>query len=139
MGEITAIYHVGDIVPIDSNPAAIFLVSKGEANRISYQQDLNFIARLLGANDAFSFSWGDLRYQHTQAIRAKLQETISVQTGKPLSPAYVNRMLCALRGVLKTSWRLGLMSGDAYQRAIDVDGVNKVLAAELTRKAPEAK
>ena len=39
-----------------------------------------------------------------------LVETVSERTGKPLSPASVNKALAALRGVLREAWRLGLMS-----------------------------
>jgi site-specific recombinase XerD len=59
--------------------------------------------------------WAALRYQHAQAIRARLAES--------RSPGGVNRILAALRGTLKEAWRLGLMDGEAYQRAADVPTV----------------
>ena len=56
---------------------------------------LNAIASLLTNNscDALSLDWSKLRYQHTAAIRAVLMEKHSTATA--------NRMLCALRRVLK--------------------------------------
>jgi integrase/recombinase XerD len=110
-------------IKLERNPAAVFLASKVNYTRKDYQSDLNTIARLLGAKDAFSCNWAALRYHHTQAIRIMLQEIISERTGKPLSPATINHMLNTLRGVLKTAWKLGLMSGDDYQRAVDIEGV----------------
>jgi integrase/recombinase XerD len=114
-----------ELVPLDRNPIAIFLASKIKITREDHQRDLNTIARILGADNAFVCNWAELRYQHTQAIRTKLQETVSQRTGKPYSPQYINHMLIALRGVLKTTWRLGLISGEDYRRAIDVEGVKE--------------
>ncbi len=56
-----------------------------------------------------------LRYQHTQAIRAVLAERYR--------PSTANKMLAALRGVLQQAWRLGLIHGDDYHRAVDVESV----------------
>jgi site-specific recombinase XerD len=80
------------------------------------EQALDTIARL--ANDeasAYTLPWHQLRHQHTAAIRARLAEQFSAAT--------VNKMLSALRGVLKATWRLGLMNGDDYQRAADIQAV----------------
>ena len=78
---------------------------------------LNAIARLLTNDecDALSLDWSKLRYQHTAAIRAVLMEKHSTATA--------NRMLCALRRVLKEAFRLGLMSADDYGHAADIKNV----------------
>ncbi len=74
----------------------------------------------LGAGE---LPWEALRYQHCQAIRSALQETISERTGRHLSPGYINKTLAALRGVLREAWRLGHMTAEDYHRAADLDPV----------------
>lgn len=64
--------------------------------------------------------WGELRYEHTSAIRARLLQATTAK-GELLAPAYVNKHLAALRRVLKEAWRLELMSGEDYHRAIDLE------------------
>jgi integrase len=78
---------------------------------------LDQIAAILsgGHIDALNLNWAGLRYQHTQAIRARLSEHYA--------PATVNGMLSALRGVLKEAWRLGQMDAETYQRAVDIENV----------------
>lgn len=62
-----------------------------------------------------TLDWAGLRYQHTQAIRAKLAET--------RVPSGVNKIVAAVRGVLREAWRLGLMDAEAYERAADIRSV----------------
>ena len=107
----------------ETNPAVVFLAGKSANSRRVYQADLDTIANLLGAPDAFSCNWAAMRYQHTQAVRTMLQEMVSDRTMKPLAPATINRMLTCLRGVLKAAWRLGLVSAEDYHRAVDMDNV----------------
>jgi site-specific recombinase XerD len=73
--------------------------------------------RLASAGEAraLEFPWWMLRYQHTEAIRAKLAQGNA--------PATANKVLSAMKGVLKYSWRLGLMSADESDRASDVEPV----------------
>ena len=91
--------------------------------------------------------WWLFRYQHAARIRALL---LDPEWG--YSPASVNKHLSALRGVMKESWHLGLMSGDDYARAREIknvkgkreltgrsvgeDEVAKMLAACATSKVP---
>jgi site-specific recombinase XerD len=114
--------------PADRNPVSVYLASLGVRTRRVVQGDLHVIARLLtgarwdtdgnlmgGRCDAYSLQWGALRYQHTAAVRAVLSEHYAHTTA--------NRILSSLRGVLKTSWRLGVMPTEEYQRAVDIAAV----------------
>jgi site-specific recombinase XerD len=75
---------------------------------------LNTIAGILttGKANAETCPWPAIRYQHTAAIRAALMEKYK--------PSTANKMLAALRGVLKECWRLGYMTAEDYHRATDV-------------------
>jgi site-specific recombinase XerD len=77
-------------------------------------QGLSVVAAMFGQTPE-SLPWAGLRYQHTQAIRAKLAES--------RAPAGVNKILAAIRGVLREAWRLGLMDAETYERAADIKSV----------------
>jgi len=62
--------------------------------------------------------WGLLDFGHTSAIRSRLAERFA--------PATANRMLAAMRMVLKSAFKLGLMSSDQMTRACSVDPVRGV-------------
>jgi integrase len=78
---------------------------------------LDLIAGLLTSYrcDMRTLDWAALRYSHTAAIRATLAELYA--------PATANKMLAALRGVLREAWRLGLVSAEEYHRAADIPSV----------------
>ena len=57
--------------------------------------------------------WEALRYEHTGGLPQSL-------LGLGLKPSTVNRILCAVRGVLRAAWRLGLVDRDQQERACDV-------------------
>lgn len=101
--------------PLDQNPAAVYLAGLQPSGRRTQAQALQTVAGMLGADDALSLDWAALRYQHTAAIRARLAETYA--------PATANKILSALRQVLKHAWRLGQMTADVYQRAADLQPV----------------
>lgn len=99
--------------PTQTNPVLVYLASLSESSRRPQRQSLDVIAKLVMVDsDVLTFPFHQLRYEHTQAIRSKLAESYSASTA--------NRHLSALRGVLKECWRLGYMSAEGYQRAIDV-------------------
>jgi site-specific recombinase XerC len=81
------------------------------------RESLETIARLGSAGEVgtLEFPWWMLRYRHAEAIRGKLAEGYA--------PATANKMLSAMKGVLKSSWHLRLMSADERDRASDVEPV----------------
>lgn len=105
-------------LPLDQHPVAVYLASLSEGSRRTMFQALEVIAGVLsgGALDPFALDWSALRYQHTAAVRAWL-----VQRYKPST---VNKMIAALRGVLRHAWKLGQMQAEDYHRARDVGTVH---------------
>lgn len=104
------------------SPAAVYLAQLAPTGRRTMQQALDTIAQLLGQADALSCPWHRLRYQHTAALRTALAERYA--------PATANKMLAALRRVLKECWQLGLMTVEEYERAANV----KAIKAEVLPK-----
>jgi len=104
--------------PLDQNPAAVYLAALRPTGQRSQRQALNVIAGLLTGGrqpDCLAMDWSPVRYQHTAAIRSQLVTHYKAAT--------VNKFLCALRGVMKEAWRLGLITAEDYQRAADVKSV----------------
>jgi integrase len=99
----------------DDNPAAIYRDSLSRGSYWAVHHSLETIVKLLGATDPWTYPWHRLRYRDTARLRAQLVERYA--------PATVNKVLSALRGVLKTCWRLGLMDAETYARAADVANV----------------
>lgn len=61
---------------------------------------------------AADLSWWELSHQDFSALRARLIERHA--------PATVNQTLAAIRGLLKTCWRMNLVSHESFSRATDV-------------------
>jgi len=100
-----------------ANPAVVYLASLGPGSRRAMRQALGVISELLTGTKAepLQVPWWNVQYQHSQAIRSLLMENYS--------PASTNKMLAALRGVLRESWRLGFMDAETFHRAIDIKTV----------------
>ncbi len=99
------------------NPAVVYRDSLSRGSYWAVRHSLETIAEILGGEDAdpWTFPWERLTYQHTARVRRAIVERYA--------PATVNKMLSALRGVLKTAWRLGLMDAETYRRAAAVENV----------------
>jgi len=98
----------------DRHPAAVYLARLAQGSRRTMAGALDVIAGLLTSYrcDKETLDWGALRYQHTAAIRALLADLYA--------PATANKMLEALRGVLREAWRLGYMEAEEFHRAADI-------------------
>lgn len=115
----------------DQHPALVYLAGLAHGSRRTMQGSLGIIAELLTGFDLsdlaeqeqkqerdalmLTTNWATLRFQHTALIRSQLQEKYS--------PATANKILSALRGVLKAAWRLGQMNAEDYHRSADIKRV----------------
>ena len=96
-----------------ATPAALYLANLSEGSQ-AMGQTLDIIAGILDSDhDAETFPWHQVTYRDSMAVRIALADRYR--------PSTVNKMLSALRGVLKQTWRLGLIDADAYRRAADVE------------------
>jgi len=98
-----------------ASPALVYLARLAPSSRRTMHSALVQVVAMLGGADVETMPWHKLRYEHLQAIRAKLAQR--------LAPATANRYLAAIRGVLRESYRLGEMPSDAYHMAREVDNV----------------
>ncbi|RME56929.1 MAG: integrase [Deltaproteobacteria bacterium] len=105
------------IWPVDRHPAAVYLARVSRGSRRTLRQALETIACLLtgGRVDAEGLDWAAIRYPHVVALRALLAERYA--------PATANKILSALRGVLRECWRLGYLPAEVFHQAIDVPPV----------------
>ena len=106
----------------DPSPARAFLATlapgPSRESAISALRRLTQIAGMLSGRQYGTidqFPWAALRAAETLALRSELAQRYA--------PATANRMLSCLRGVLRASWRLGMIESDDYRRAIDIPSV----------------
>lgn len=103
----------------DQDPVSVYLAGLHPNSRRTMLAALDTIAQLgLGDKTAVAWDvpWPQLRFQHTQAVRSALAEKYAHTTA--------NRMLSALRGVLKVAWKIDLMSAEDYQKAASVESIS---------------
>ncbi len=104
-------------LPLTEHPAYVYLSGLAPGSRPAMGQALDTIAQLLTSNtcDRLTLNWAALRYKHTAALRSILMERYA--------PATANKMLCALRRVLKEALRLELMDAADFARAVDIQNI----------------
>jgi integrase len=104
-----------DYIP-DKNPTLVYLAGLSDSSRRVMRAALDTIAGMVQpGTDALCFPWHGLRFQHVQAIRARLAERYA--------PSTANRHLSALRGAMRAAWKLGYMDSGTYHRSTDVQPV----------------
>jgi hypothetical protein len=100
-------------LPISAQHSALtrYLSRLKASSRRTQQVALDQIAALLtdGRSTAADLSWHRVTEQEAQTVWHELAARYA--------PATANRMIAALRGVLKEAWRLGLMDAESYHRA----------------------
>lgn len=99
-----------------ADPVTVFLTGYTSANsRRAMVSSLCAVASAISGRevtDPRSVPWHELRFEHVGAVKAKMATTYASTT--------VNRHLTALRGIVKTCWRLGLVEREVYDRVADV-------------------
>jgi len=126
-----------DLQPTDPsapNPAETYLLSLAPGSRRAMAQALNVIAAIIEpASTAATLDWAEVGYAEVAQIRSAL--------AAKYSPAMANKCLAALRGAMKSTFRLGLINSDSLARATDVKRVRgertakgrSIDAPEITR------
>lgn len=97
---------------LDPNPAAVYLASLlPGSSRYTMTRALAQIAAELAGHDVdpVTFPWRAVRYVHASWLRSRL-------IADDYAPATANKLLVALRRVLREAFRLGQLPADEYQR-----------------------
>lgn len=93
----------GDI----DNPVEVYLAPLAPKSQRCMRAAIAIVESLLCPHSArATFDWARVTRGHALAARAAITDRYG--------PAYVNRMLSAMRGVLKVAWRLGQLPADEY-------------------------
>jgi site-specific recombinase XerD len=111
-------------VPLTEHPAHVYINSRlSPGSQRTMREALRTIAQILTGDvaDEITLDWSKLRYKHTAALRTVLAEKYA--------PATTNKILSALRCVLREALRLELMDGADYARAVDI--INVPVTTEL--------
>ncbi len=107
---------VSETLAPDRHPVFVYLASLAPGSRRTMRTALRVVAAIVAPDlDEAALPFWRLDYQHVAAVRTRLAETFA--------PSTANRMLAALRGVLRSAFRLGLMSAEQLARACDVDPI----------------
>lgn len=100
----------------ESHPATVYIAGLAPGSRRTMLAALNTLAaRIHPDQTAMTLPWEKLRFQHTAALRAQLRDHYAATTA--------NKILSALRGVLRSAWRLGLMTAEEYQSASSIESI----------------
>jgi len=104
------------LVAIEHNPVIVYLAGLAPGSRRTMRAALRTIATMIDpAANEMAFPFHLLDHAHVSAIRSRLAERHA--------PATANRMLAALRGVIKAAFKLGLIDADQRERACSIDPV----------------
>ncbi|CAA9449236.1 MAG: hypothetical protein AVDCRST_MAG01-01-4392 [uncultured Rubrobacteraceae bacterium] len=111
---VLALAPTDEVLVGEENPVLSYLARLSEGSRRTMRGSLEEIARVSsgGRLAALEFPWWRLTGTHTAVIRGHLAARYA--------PSTANKMLSAMKGVLKACFRLGLMTADERDRASDV-------------------
>jgi integrase len=100
------------VVPV-ADATTLYLMAQADSGRSVVRRRLDTIAGLLApGSDAAGFDWSGVTYAEVSMVKAAL--------GRQFKWTTANWHLAALKGVLRTTWQLGMMTTDAYHRAVAI-------------------
>jgi integrase len=105
----------------------MYLAELSPGSRRTMRVSLGVACRFFGGREPGTFLWHRVRADQVSALRSDL--------GARLAPNTANKIMAAVKGVLRASWRLGLMSAEDMWRCTDVKPV-KGGARERGRALP---
>lgn len=122
----TTVPDVVESRTVEQNPVLTYLASVSANSRPTLIHSLAGALGVLSNTDAPTgvdaklrwiapFAWHRLTHAHVAFLRSELADRCAARTA--------NRCLAAVRGVLKSAWRCGLMSHEEMARASDVPSV----------------
>src|ERR1051325_8200848 len=94
------------------SPVTVYLSELAEGSKRTMRFGLTQACRFWGGTDPDTFLWHRVRVDQIAALRADLASR--------LAPNTANKILAAVKGVLRASWRMGLMSAEDLYRCVDV-------------------
>jgi integrase len=97
------------------SPVSMYLAELSPGSWRTMRFGLGVACRFFGGCDPDTFLWHRVRADQISGLRADLAER--------LAPNTANKILAAVKGVLRASWRLGLMSAEDMWRCTDVKPV----------------
>ena len=102
--------------PADRHPVAVYLASLAPGSRRTMRHALDVVANMIAAGStAMALPWQRVGYQHTAAVRARLAEAYA--------PTTANKMLAALKGVIRQAFALGSIDGERFARIVAVRSI----------------
>src|SRR3982751_5470618 len=93
-------------------PVALYLSELAEGSKRTMRRSLIHACAFLGGSDPDAFPWHKVKVGQVAALRADLASRYAPNTA--------NKVLAAVRGVLKAAWRMGLLSAEDLYRCGDV-------------------
>ncbi len=110
-----------------------YLGDLSEGSKPAIESALKIVAGIYAPGVApAEVAWHKIRREDVNRIKRALQRKRTAK-GERFKPATINRILSALRGVLREAWGLGLMRADDYNKARKVKLVSGT--TELTGRS----
>lgn len=102
--------------PPDRHPVAVYLAGLAHSSRRTMRQALDVVANMISSgSSAMDLPWARVGYQHVAAVRAQIAESYAPTTG--------NKILAAVKGVVRQAFALGMINADTLAKIVSVKSI----------------